>query len=183
MEQNFKIAVPDGCAAKVEQQEGFIIVSFELKKWEPKDGDIVASNKREVVAIYAQTDEDNGGIVTYAGLSGRHLTIRTDMGWGYTEEFRPATEEEKRLLFDALAREGKRWNAEEKRVEDLPRWRALYNENYYVIGSELKVDCQNEIGHVVDDNRYNTGNYFKTREAAEKVAAQIREIFKESKAE
>lgn len=30
---------------------------------------------------------------------------------------------------------------------------------------------------------YKSGNYFKTEEAAEKVAEQIREIFKNSKAE
>lgn len=139
MEQKFKIQVPDGCSAKIEQQDGFLVVVFEQKeeeKWEPKDGDIVTS-KREVVAIYAQTDEDNGGIITYAGLSGRHLTIRTDMGWGYTEEFRPASEEEKRRLFDALANVGKRWNAEEKRIEDLPRWRANLGDFYFYVNEML----------------------------------------------
>lgn len=35
----------------------------------------------------------------------------------------------------------------------------------------------------LDDKRYNSGNYFKTEKAAEKVAEQIREIFKNSKAE
>lgn len=34
-----------------------------------------------------------------------------------------------------------------------------------------------------DEKRYQLNNYFKTREAAEKVAEQIREIFKNSKAE
>ena len=34
-----------------------------------------------------------------------------------------------------------------------------------------------------DIDRYNVGNYFKTEEAAERVAKQIREIFKNSKAE
>lgn len=34
-----------------------------------------------------------------------------------------------------------------------------------------------------DDERYNRGNYFKGREAAEKAAEQIREIFKNSKPE
>ena len=33
-----------------------------------------------------------------------------------------------------------------------------------------------------DGARYRAGNYFLTREAAEKVAAKIREIFKESEA-
>ena len=97
--------------------------------------------------------------------------------------FRPATEEERKMFHDALKEKGLRWNAEEKKVEKLPRWRALYGENYYVIGSVLDVDCQCEVWHVVDDNRNRVGNYFKTREAAERVAKQIREIFKNSKAE
>ena len=35
----------------------------------------------------------------------------------------------------------------------------------------------------VDSIFYKKGNYFRTREAAEKVAEQIKEIFKNSKAE
>ena len=35
----------------------------------------------------------------------------------------------------------------------------------------------------IDNSFYTSGNYFKTREAAEKAAKQLREIFKNSKAE
>ena len=39
------------------------------------------------------------------------------------DECRLATEEEKKQLFEALAKEGKRWNSKEKRVVDLkPKW-------------------------------------------------------------
>ena len=34
---------------------------------------------------------------------------------------RPATEEERQRLFDAMAEKGKRWNAEKKVVEDIPK--------------------------------------------------------------
>lgn len=189
MEQNFKIAVPEGCTANIEKKDNFVIVTFEPKEWKPKDGDIYVTDK-DGIGIYNSHYNAFGSIVpAYCGLRGDgNLCIRTeesqsDSGFGNFREIRPATEEEKQRLFDALAKEGKRWNAEEKRIEDLPRWRALYNENYYLIGSELTVDCQSEIENVVDDNRYNAGNYFKTREAAEKVAEQIREIFKKSNAE
>lgn len=183
MEQNFKIAVPEGCTANIEKKDGFLIVTFEPEKWEPKDGDIFFREDTKTQFILRKKD---GNIAYfYAGINiDGNLVI--DNGRNWTEVFnkyRPATEEEKQRLFDALAKEGKRWNAEEKRIEDLPRWRALYNENYYLIGSELTVDCQSEIGYVVDDNRYNAGNYFKTREAAERAAEKIRKILKESKAE
>lgn len=47
--------------------------------------------------------------------------------------------EENQLLFDALAKEGKRWNADKKCIEDLPRWRAKENETYYFIGIDVEV--------------------------------------------
>lgn len=40
--------------------------------------------------------------------------------WAYTY-IRPATDKEKQLLFDAMAKAGKRWNAEKKCVEDTPK--------------------------------------------------------------
>ena len=36
-------------------------------------------------------------------------------------ELRPATDEEKQMLFDALEKKGRRWNAEKKVVEDIPK--------------------------------------------------------------
>ena len=177
MEQNFKIAVPEGCTAEIKQEKGFLVVTFEPKEWEPKDGDVIAFGIRGIGIFKAYDSIGHEEYATYVD----ELRFN-ETGW-VDDNMRPATEEEKQRLFDALAKKGKRWNAEEKRIEDLPRWRALYNENYYLIGSGLTVDCQSEIGHSVDDKRYYAGNYFKTREAAEKVAEQIREIFKNSKAE
>ena len=91
--------------------------------------------------------------------------------------------EENQLLFDALAKEGKRWNADKKCIEDLPRWRAKKDETYYFVGIDAEVIDNIEYGYSVDDACYSVGNHFKTREAAECVAKQIREIFKNSKAE
>ena len=180
MEQNFKIAVPEGCTVNIEKNDNFVIVTFEPKKLEPKDGDVCVSDKGTIFIF-----DGNGGYKTsiHAALKECDVYFNGALNSDNTTGYRYATEEEKQRLFDALARKGKRWNAEEKRIEDLPRWRALYSENYYVIGPQLNVDYQYETGHVVDDNRYNAGNYFKTREAAEVVACQIREIFKSSKAE
>lgn len=81
------------------------------------------------------------------------------------------------------AKQGKRWNAEKKCIEDLPRWRASYNQTYFHISSKCSIIDEKECGAFVDEGRYNVGNYFRTREAAKKVASQIRDIFKNSKAE
>lgn len=177
MEQNFKIAVPEGCTAEIKQENGFIVVNFKPDKWEPKDGDVIAFGTRGIGIFKAYDSIGHEEYATY--VNELHFN---ENGW-VNDNMSPATEEEKQRLFDALSKEGKRWNAEEKRIEDLPRWRALYGDNYYSIGSMLTVDPQTEIGLSTNDKHYYAGNYFKTREAAEKVACQIREIFKNSKAE
>ena len=182
MEQ-IKVNVPEGCTANIKKEEGFLIVTFEQKKEEkcrPKDGDIV-TGKTSTIAIYAGTKE-HGDIITYAGFN-MHLTLRKGTGWGYTYDYRPATEEEKQRLFDALAKEGMQWNAEKKCIEYLPRWRQKHDECYYFIDSELIVSYQPDVRCKTDNNRHEAGNYFKTKEAAERVVSQIREIFKKSKEE
>ena len=183
MEQNFKIAVPEGCTAEIKQENGFLVVAFEPKKWEPKDGDIFFREDTKTQFILRKKD---GNIAyCYAGVNiDGNLVI--DNGRNWTEVFnkyRPATEEEKQRLFDALAKKGKRWNAEEKRIEDLPRWRAKMGDFYFCIDDYLSICSHSDIRGKMDESYYYSCNYFKTQEAAEKVAEQIREIFKNSKAE
>ena len=177
MEQKFKIQVPDGCSAKIEQQDGFLVVVFEPKKWEPKDGDIIAFG---IKAIGIFKEYDTIGHTDYAVLVD---SLRlNERGW-VKNNMRPATDSEKQRLFDALAKEGKRWNAETKQIEDLPRWRAYEKGEYYRILPDTTVGKLTECRDDVDKIMYERGNYFKTREAAERAAEKIRKILKESEAE
>lgn len=179
MEQNFKIAVPDGCTASIKQEEGFVIVSFELEKWEPKDGDIVAFGVNGI-GIFKEFLSIGIGMNNYITLNGD--SISNAGGWT-TSNLRPATEEEKRRLFDALAREGKRWNAETKQIEDLPRWRAQEGDSYYYVNEHGMIVEKIDYHYQYENDFYAIGNYFRSREAAGKVAEQVGRIFKESKAE
>ena len=54
------------------------------------------------------------------GVCSDKWRLEEDILWAYST-IRPATEDEKQQLFDALAKEGKRWNAEKKVVEDIPK--------------------------------------------------------------
>lgn len=45
----------------------------------------------------------------------------SDDDWADGGIYRPATEEEKQQLFEALAKEGKRWNPDTKKIEDLSK--------------------------------------------------------------
>lgn len=194
--KEIKQTIPEGCKTVTVKVDGEqVITEFELeeKKFEPEDGDILSGVPYPLckcVLIYKGANQP-GGILAYAGfiegLGSQKLYISENgkyNGYGLVSQYpRHATEEEKQLLFDALAKDCKRWNAEKKCVEDLTRWRANYGELYYCV----KYDCcviKDIEGHDIgDDKCYGCGNYFKTEEAAERVAKQIREIFKNSKAE
>ncbi len=186
MKKTYRITLPKGARvgtidAKVDN--GTLNVTVGLRKgYIPIDGEIVV-NGMDTIAIYAGTNK-TGGIMTYAALHGQRLqTVVSEEGWGYTYDYHPATDAEKRRLFDALAKQGKRWNAEKKCIEDLPRWRAVCSGLYYIVDTDFFIREMKEKGERTDCALYNAGNYFRTREAAEKVAGQIREIFKNSKAE
>lgn len=191
--KEIKLTIPEGCKTVTIKMDGEqVITEFEPKeeKWTPKDGDILYGKSiTENIIIYKGTNEHGAvlsyaGIVSFLGVDRLFICQNLYTGFGHTIDYtRYATEEEKQRLFDALAKEGKRWNAEKKQIEDLPRWRAKEEKTYYYIAVDAEVKDDLESGCIVNDACYSVGNYFKTREAAEKVAEQIREIFKNSKAE
>lgn len=74
-------------------------------------------------------------------------------------------------------------NEEKKDMEKPPRWRADIDGIFYRVNAFGQV-CENiDEKDDLSEGYYNIANYFKTKEAAGKVAEQIREILKNSKAE
>ena len=206
MKKQYKIQLPKGkkvTMTNVDFEDGVMTVNVELEnrkeqKYEPKDGDFIFVESRlkpyvtkySYIGIFHDIIKDDGFstiLLMYASLKdeGRLVCGNSIEPYINAEYIRPATDEEKQLLFDALAKEGKRWNPETKQIEDV-RWRAGKNESYsYLICGETDylVTTTTDKRMYKDDERFNSGNYFKTEEAAEKVAEQIREIFKNSNAE
>lgn len=190
MEKTYKITLPKGVSVneiETNVEDGVLSVSVEMVKerYMPKDGDFVTCGEgyRLWVIIYKHTEHDPYECSYYYVKKNMGLdTIMLDDYCNVQDTLRPSTEEERQELLDALAKEGKRWNPNTKQIEDV-RWRAVKgNPYYYIIGLDNIVGTTDE-RLACDDNRYATNNYYKTREAAEKVASQIREIFKNSKAE
>lgn len=186
MNKTYKIQLPRNKEAqniRTNIKDGTIEVEVELKeKWEPRDGEIcfamTSSGMWKFILIYGKS---NWPCIYNESDSGWVLDYRTN--WSYSI-IRPATDSEKQLLFDALAKEGKMWDAQKKAVVDLPRWRAEKDCRYYYIKNcDATIHPGDDNRFEVDNNLYESGNYFKTKEAAERVAEQIREIFKNSKAE
>ena len=100
------------------------------KKYEPQDGDICFvksdSGNRFVFIKRDGDDEYEYGLSKYASIdtNSRYLCpakVKYVCRKEEIRELRPATDEEKQWLFDAMAKAGKRWNAEKKVVEDIPK--------------------------------------------------------------
>ena len=58
--------------------------------------------------------------------------------------------------------------------ENCKRWRADYDNNYFWIGSACDITCETDDEHSFDDARYVIGNYFRTKEEAEKMVEKIK---------
>ena len=91
----------------------------EKKKYEPQDGDICYAETKlgtqKFIIIYNHRDWS----LEY-GVKSDKWRLVENCSWSYST-IRPATDEEKQRLFDAMAKKGKRWNAEKKVVEDIPK--------------------------------------------------------------
>lgn len=90
------------------------------RPFEPKDGDVVYREYGSIWSIDIHKECRDSGVVSYARLFSNGVVI-TRRDWTQKSNIkveRAATDEEKKQLFDAIAKEGKRWNAEKKCIED-----------------------------------------------------------------
>ena len=183
MNKTYKIQLPQNKEAqniRTNIKDGTIEVEVELKeKWEPRDGEIVISNNmcnHPSISVFFETPEDKRYVI-YDQWT-KDVTYMPSKFWDWVLPSRPATDSEKQLLFDALAKEGKMWDAEKKQVVDLPRWRAEKGEPYFFVDPCWEVSCDIDDRTSPHDSLYFGGNYFKTEEAAWKTIEKICEIFK-----
>lgn len=160
----------------------------------PKFGDIVKvilddinnnSYKRNyMICIYPNKNfskTDGFFNLPFLSLNGK-LVLDSTGGSNHCNSIIPASESEKQELFDKLAEVGKRWNPDTKQLEDI-RWRAKIGESYYVVNMVGSIRKMIEEGLSKDDVYYSVGNYFKSSEAACRLTNQVKELFKNSKAE
>lgn len=168
-----KFQIPEGYTAKIEGNE-VRVVKIEGAF---RDGDFVVSKNFNCPFIYKGTD-NTGFHLYYAGLNiSRVLIMGDDEGRFGNGPLRAATAEEKQEFEDALAGKGLFWNAKEKRFEK-KRWRAKVGGIYYTICSNFTLIQMIETEHEIDDERYNIGIYFRSKEQAEKAVEVIKETLK-----
>lgn len=172
----------------VKIEDGELAVEVESEdKFNPKDGDFCV-NYNGCIFIYNANYKlrSNCLLGYYVGIDCYNdITINEDNRFGFSNEVRCATPEEKSYFLERLEKEcHKRWNEEKKCLEDI-RWRAKKGSKYYraTTSGVFEVEECEETCSTISHLDYNCGNYFRTKEAARKVADQIKEIFKSSKAE
>lgn len=167
-----EVILPEGYeAVNVSVKNGCL--SYELKPKtskgvnisKPKDGDIlVLKHDRRCVFVY----REKGFFTTslHVGVTSEGRVIYSDALKRAMLESSPvdfATEEEKQILFDALAKEGKMWNAEKKEVV---RWRAKVGGEYYFVDVDGSVSKGIDFEETIDEDMHHRGNYFYSEELA-----------------
>lgn len=167
-----KITIPAGC--KVTIKDNLIIIKEKKEeRKEFKDGDILHSKGTNRMLIFKKYGHACNERFTcyYNNLDNGNFN------W-YSVSFRYATEEEKQAFFDELKAKGLRWNSETKEMEKI-RKRAKKGEPYLTIDRLGEVAELTEIRCTIDDEIFNSGNYYlpSERKQAEEDAKAVRAIF------
>lgn len=166
-------------------ENGKVFVEVEMKeKLQPKDGDFLVTGSGNIF-IY-NPHYKSACVPFYVGINAYgQICVHEDgenTGFGILSRCRYATNKEKSAFLERIEKEfGKRWNPETKELEDI-RWEPKARECYFYADYDGKV--KKAINQTVCDSfRILMNNCFKTEEAAKPYAEQIKEIFKNSKAE
>ena len=125
-------------------EENRVVIEYEKIEdaFVPKNGDFVKT-KYGSILIYSGVDIFDNAIISYAGYRMGHSTTVTGTGWGlYCDIIGLATESERQQLLNAIAKDGKRWNAKLKRIEDIvPVFKAgdcvIGRDEYYPHGAKF----------------------------------------------
>lgn len=183
MKKTYKYRLPKNMGVKdtnVRIENGQIIVDVEFgEKFNPKNGNFCIS---DTGLIFIFKHQLFGTASSYIGL-GANNKINENLNYDI-DNGRFATIEEISEFILRLEKEcQKRWNAETKQLEDI-RWRAEEGKIFYYIDNEgNNILTGREDYGFFSAMRHTANNYFKTEEAAQRVADQIKEILKNSKAE
>lgn len=151
--------------------DGVMVVS-PVVKFEPKDGDVVHSGT-SVIAIFKEINSETS-YSAYAALEGGAFRLYFEH-WN-RRDLRPATEEEKKRLFDKLAKKGLAWDAERKELVKI-KWKPYE-------GGEFWLPYYDTIKFAPTKRMFNLGRdknllasdwYFKTEQECQEFCKRLNE--------
>ena len=185
MKKVYKIKVDEGFTIsdfQVSRTDTEIEITYEKteKPFTPKDGDIifVRTPSIEIISIFKKYGyiSDVKIIMSYCHVSftKNNSTSFLTNDWHDDAHVRLANDEEKKILFEELDKNGLEWNPKNKTLIK-KRWRAAKGQEYYYLNnSNLDIISNNEgILLLSDEYRYKIGNYFQTRKEAEEYRKKI----------
>lgn len=114
--------------ATIEMVDGVMVVSPK-NVYVPKDGDVVVNGR----FIFIYNDCMTAEAYYYCGMSLTTSKILFPDGghFGYVNHLRPASEKEKKLMFDKIDEEGFTWDADKKELVK-KKWMPKFNEEYFI---------------------------------------------------
>lgn len=144
-----------------------------------KDGDVLISvESNERFAVYASacyTRDDACRCYMYADDECDEID---------TEDcnilrcfYRLASPSEIEHFHELMHKHGKDWDAEKKQVVDW-KWKPQKKEGYYYIDDDSDIVSDTWDEYPTDDDRYNFGNVFRTREEAEAALVRVEKALK-----
>ena len=152
----------------------------EEKVWTPRDGEFVTGDDN-FISIFKK-DTNKGTMADYCGMWINKQRVLDATDTRLYNVRRSSTESEIKMLVDALAKDGERWNPDLKRIEDI-KWRAEKGETYLYLFFEFGTACvsgTSDDRSSVDDMFFSSGNYFKTENSAQIFADKINELLKQN---
>lgn len=169
-------------ASVVSVNNGTIIIESE---WEPKRGELIKITGCNYDSYSLFEKEIEGSISTFGFISLLDSEIYR-LGTGVwpqagTITISPVTPEEQKEFDDFCKSQGKIWNKETLQWEKY-RWKPIKDVKYFhiiIAGGTIQVVDYRWTGDRVDENLYDMGNCFKTREEAEIKLAKIKKLLLE----
>ena len=182
MRNTLEFEIPEGYEIDQEKSKGRKVVYKKVEKYEPKPHDIVVFDgisMRRYITLYTAPDELYAPAVQY------DLFEFNPKGEIYPLPVpligvKPASDFEKDLYKRTLEENGYEYDPEKKEVRK-KRWRAEVGQRYWFIDENMRVRTIMDYRIGTDDSLYKSGNYFRTHEEAEEVAAEFRKILEKHK--
>ena len=167
--------------ATIDMVDGVMVVSPKEVKFVPKDGDVLScffKDQYQGTFMFEEASECGEAIFYFAlDADGKFITGNGCNYFGYIYNIRPATEEEKKLLFDKLAEEGYSWDAERKEIIKL-KWKPKDGEKYFLPHCDVSgfyVRSFEWEGTRVEDKYYEKGWCFKAEQECQEFCNRLNE--------
>lgn len=164
--------------ATIEMVDGVMVVSPKEVKYMYKEGEVIfVRSIYKHILIYKKST--NGYLYSFADLIEGRLDIDDTPVCNECDitEIRPATEKEKKLLFDKLAEKGWEWKADTKELVKL-KWKPKYKEPYFAPHFSnvdfLFLTCSHiYTEHFTDELTFKKTSVFKTEQECQEFCNRL----------